>query len=70
MDSQLASCRGGVTVAECDDCKGKGTIELFTSVVDCEKCGGGGDAEEKLSDYFEFHKVEFIEVFLVKGDDP
>lgn len=27
---------------KCEDCGGKGKIELFTGVVDCETCGGSG----------------------------
>lgn len=27
---------------KCEDCGGRGKIELFTGVVDCERCGGSG----------------------------
>lgn len=26
------------SIKECEDCRGTGKIELFTSVVECEKC--------------------------------
>ena len=27
---------------KCEDCGGKGEIELFTGKVECERCGGSG----------------------------
>ena len=36
---------------KCDDCKGKGEIELFTSWAECEKCGGTGKIVKESDDY-------------------
>lgn len=50
----------------CETCKGKGVIELFTSTVACDACGGSG---EKLVGTFTINDTVDVE-FTIKGADP